>query len=128
MQASSKIDLRLSQKELIALRREMVEMDIAARNISSVISMGYRVTLTRNLRYLTKLQTLQNHRYKESMGSAIVKMKKQKVYIHFEKIQLEAENLLQYLRHDPQDRWERVHSSYARILDQCRYCHEKTLP
>lgn len=113
---------------MIALRREMVEMDIAARNISSVISMGYRVTLTRNLRYLSRLQTLQNHKYKESMSTAVAKMKNQHVYVHFEKIQAEAENLLRYLRQNPKDHWARVHDSYGRILDQCRYCHEKTLP
>lgn len=124
-----KTTLGLSAEETKALRREMVEMDLAVRNLSSVLSMGYRITLRRNLQYLSKLQTLNNHKYQTTMKSVIKKLKAKNVYGDIEAIQNEANNLLQYLNkyQNSNRHWDRVNSGYTRILDRCRACHEKTI-
>lgn len=131
MQAATN-SLGLSLNETQALHREMVEMDLAIRNLASGISMGYHRTLLNNFHYLAELRTLKNYRYKEDMRSAITKMKNRNVYFYIESIQAQAQELHDYAEANgpsaSRDYWHKLQQGYGKILDQCRNCHEKTLP
>ena len=114
-----------------AFRREMVELDVQIRNLSSAISLGYVHAMQAALIRLSTSRTSVIPRYKKAMRSVHAKLKKNLYYIYLENIRSEAKGLREIvddnLRKNKKMHWGDVTKRHQTIIKNCRLCHSKML-
>jgi cytochrome c556 len=110
----------------IAVRREMIEMDIAVRNLTSAISIGDRKVLDEILGRLTSWQMKDHPDYGKAFREALGKWENKNVVRFGRQIQAEAQNLRGYIsaRGKLSDAdWAKLSQGLGKILNSCQACH-----
>jgi hypothetical protein len=110
----------------IAVRREMIEMDIAVRNLTSAISIGDRKVLDDVLQRLTVWQMKDHPEYGKAFREVLGKWENKNVIKYGRQIQTEAQTLRGYLSSRgklAEADWARASQALGKILAACQSCH-----
>ncbi|AFM13830.1 hypothetical protein [Turneriella parva] len=110
----------------IAVRREMIEMDISVRNLASAIAIGDRKVLDDVLQRLAAWQMKDHPEYGKAFREVLGKWENKNVIKFGRQVQTEAQNLRGYLsaRGKLADAdWARVNVGLGKILTSCQACH-----
>ncbi|MDH5716919.1 MAG: hypothetical protein OEZ22_04705 [Spirochaetia bacterium] len=125
-------NLLLSKEERLALKREMIEMDIDIRNLASMISMGNINEIRRIFYTSSSIRTFQINEHKDGIKRAIKKIRGRGLLSYLLNINNESLKMYNYINDNIKEKkeinWEVIKSSYNRMIENCRYCHLKTLP
>lgn len=125
---SQKKNQEYSADEKKAIRREMIEMDIAVRNIGSLISLGSKAPLAENFSSLQKWHTLEHPVHKVGIASVKKKWSATGVLKYKNQIQSTAGTLREYvLGMGKKPEWEKVSKGFTNILANCRGCHQSLM-
>ncbi|MCS6983543.1 MAG: hypothetical protein NZM25_00250 [Leptospiraceae bacterium] len=115
----------LPATEKVAVRREMIEKDIAIRNLASIIALGAEKELMYQLSQLSEYQMLSHPQLREPFERVLAQWKKKGVEKYFTSLQKTAQNLKALLAsQDKSKLWEKMAEGYQAILADCRFCHE----
>ncbi len=118
--------LAAADAQQVAVRREMIEMDIAVRNLASAISIGDRKVLDEILGRLTSWQMKDHPDYGKAFREVLGKWENKNVVRFGRQIQTEAQSLRGYIsaRGKLADAdWARVNQALGKILSSCQSCH-----
>jgi len=125
---NKKVKVSLNKGEKKAWHMQMVEMDIAIRNISSHISLGFAGSAAINFNGLTKYHVREFPDQRKAFDSGWGKFEKAKMAIHLREIRDEANEARKYLgsrlKKKRSVNWKKVEKSLNTILQNCRACHE----
>lgn len=119
----------LSVTEKKAVRREMIEMDIAVRNLTTIIATGDRKMLDDSLQRLVGWQMKDNPELGKTLRSMIARWDQSGAGKYATQVQREAQTLRAYVgargKFTAQD-WTRMTQGLNKILTSCQGCHEMT--
>lgn len=120
------VTLFAADGERAAVRREMIEMDIAVRNFASAISIGDRKVLDEIFGRLTSWQTKDHPDYGQSFRQVLSKWETKNAIRFGRQIQTEAQALRGYassrIKFSEAD-WTRMRDGLGKILANCAGCH-----
>lgn len=122
----------LTVAEKKAVRREMIEMDIAVRNLTSIIATGAKNGMIADSLDRLVLWRVKDHpEHGKNFASALGRWEKQGVLKFGKLLQQEASSLRNYVNAQgttlSDAGWARVSSGLTRILSACQGCHAVTL-
>ncbi|RME91615.1 MAG: hypothetical protein D6767_04940 [Candidatus Hydrogenedentota bacterium] len=126
---ANSIQLRLTEKEYIALRREMIEMDLAYRNLASAIAISFPNESKRLLESLSEYKITEHVHHKKAAKTLLRKLKRNNLKKYFEnihKIAKKAAEKAEKIAQNKLSNWQPVENALIKIASQCRQCHEKT--
>ncbi len=115
-----------AEGQQIAVRREMIEMDISVRNLTSAISIGDRKVLDDVLQRLGSWQMKDHPTYGRAFREALGKWESQNVVRYGRQIQAEAQNLRGYLSARgklTETDWAKMSQGLGKMLAACQSCH-----
>jgi hypothetical protein len=119
----------LTSAEKKAVRREMIEMDVAVRNLTSIIATSDKKMLEDSLERLVVWQIKDHPEHGKGFRSALGKWETKGALKFGKQVQSEANALRSYTqgrgKFQPGD-WARVESGFIKILKACQGCHELT--
>ena len=119
--------LTVSEKK--AVRREMIEMDIAVRNLTTIIATGDRKMLDDSLQRLVGWQMKDNPDLGKALRGVIARWDQSGAGRFATQVQREAQAMRSYVgghgKFNPQD-WNRMAQGLGKILNSCQGCHEMT--
>ncbi len=119
----------LTVPEKKAVRREMIEMDIAVRNLTTIIATGDRKMLDDSLQRLVGWQMKDNPELGKTLRSLIARWDQSGAGKYATQLQREAQALRAYTggrgKFAAQD-WARITQGLSKILTSCQGCHEIT--
>lgn len=110
-----------------AIRREMIEMDIAVRNLATIIATGDKKMLDDSLQRIVQWQMKDHPDLGKAFQSALAKWEKNGAIKYGRQVQKEASQLRGYVNARGKfslDDWSHIQTSFAKILNSCRGCHE----
>ena len=117
----------LTEKEKIAWRLEMVEMDAALREIPSLITMEDIDLLKVRLKVFLESNVNESPHQGRNLISAKKKLKSKNLDGPYQTIGKEASHILTLLSvNNPQESppdWNKIISSYGNIVQSCHTCH-----
>jgi len=118
--------LYAADAQQVAVRREMIEMDISVRNLTSAISIGDRKVLDDVLQRLATWQMKDHPTYGRAFREVLTKWESQNVIRYGRQIQTEAQNLRAYQsargKFNEAD-WAKMSQGLGKILASCQSCH-----
>lgn len=119
----------LSVAEKKAVRREMIEMDVAVRNLTSIIATSEKKMLEDSLERLITWQIKDHPEHGKNFRSALARWETKGALKFGKQVQAEANALRSYTagrgKFTPAD-WTRIHSGLSKILTACQGCHNIT--
>lgn len=119
----------LSVTEKKAVRREMIESDVAIRNLTSIIAIGERKMLDDSLQRLVAWQVKDHPEMGKPLRAVIARWQDSAAGKYATQIQREASSLRNYAngrgKFNSQD-WTHMSQGLGRILLSCQGCHEIT--
>ena len=119
----------LSVTEKKAVRREMIEMDIAVRNLTTIVATGERKMLDDSLQRLVGWQMKDNPELGKTLRNVITRWDQSGAGKYATQVQREAQALRSYVggrgKFSAQD-WARMTQGLGKILSSCQGCHEMT--
>jgi len=117
----------LTVTEKKAVRREMIEMDIAVRNLTTIIATGERKMLDDSLQRLVGWQMKDNPELGKTLRNVITRWDQSGAGKYATQVQREAQALRSYVggrgKFSAQD-WTRMTQGLGKILGSCQGCHE----
>ncbi|MBX3723408.1 MAG: hypothetical protein KF713_16305 [Turneriella sp.] len=119
----------LSVAEKKAVRREMIEMDIAARNLTSIVATGDKKMLEDSLERLIVWQIKDHPEHGKNFRSALGRWENQGALKFGKQIQTEANAMRSYVQAHGKfsaGDWARIETGLTKILAACRGCHDIT--
>lgn len=120
---------KFNDAEKKAIRREMVDLDLIVRSISSQISMGYSRELVRTIRYITDYQIKRHPEHGKALNSVKQKWKTLKLERYMRNIHSSSKKIISHLNYrnkrNREPDWSRVNRYLGDVLNNCRACHEK---
>ena len=126
---SRKFSLRFSFQERKALFKEMVEMDISIRSISSLLSLGDQENIGNYFSRLSQFQMIEDSWYGKYFRSSLRKIQMKGLFPYWRRIQKISKETEEYivdsLREGKNLDWGRIEKSYQKIIQNCRACHER---
>lgn len=116
----------LPTDEQTAIRREMIEKDIAIRNIASLIALGETKDLAKQFSILSEYQMVSHPQLKEVFQKVLTKWKKRGLDRYFESLQKKSKSLKEILQGEKNSNfWSKLSEGYLAILSDCRGCHKE---
>lgn len=118
----------LTANEKKAVRREMIEMDIAVRNLTTIIATGDRKMLDDSLQRLVGWQMKDHPELGKALRNTIAKWEQSGAGKYATQVQREAQAMRGYAgrgKFNGQD-WSRMTQGLSKILTSCQGCHEMT--
>ncbi|HRP69140.1 MAG TPA: hypothetical protein PLY93_06380 [Turneriella sp.] len=119
----------LSTSERKAVLREMIEMDVAARNLTSIIATSDKKMLDDTLQRLVSWQIQSHPEHGKPFAKALAKWKDAGALRYGNDLQKEARALRAYAnargKFSVKD-WEHTKDSFTKILTACQGCHSIT--
>jgi hypothetical protein len=119
----------LSVAEKKAVRREMIEMDIAVRNLTSTIATSEKKMLEDSLERLITWQIKDHPEHGKNFRSALGRWETKGALKFGKQIQAEANAMRNYTagrgKFNSSD-WARIGSGLNKILGACQGCHDIT--
>lgn len=110
-----------------AIRREMIEMDIAVRNLTSVIALGDRKLLDDSLSRLVAWQMKDHPDLGSAFREVLAGWQSRGLARYGSELQKEAHTLRSFAgqksRMNDAD-WGRINTGFNKILMNCQNCHE----
>lgn len=111
-----------------AIRREMIEMDIAVRNLTSTIAMADKKVLDDSLMRLASWQIKDHPDLGQAFRAVLSEWQGKGLVRYAAEIQKEAQSLRSFAATRParlaDADWARIGSGLNRILINCQNCHE----
>jgi hypothetical protein len=111
-----------------AIRREMIEMDIAVRNLASTIAMADRKVLDDSLARLASWQIKDHYELGEPFRAVLAEWQSKGLMRYALELQKEAQSLRRFAAGMPKQPtgvdWNKIGSGLTRILLNCQNCHE----
>ncbi|GAB4431420.1 MAG: hypothetical protein OHK0011_14250 [Turneriella sp.] len=111
-----------------AIRREMIEMDIAVRNLTSTIAMADNKVLDDSLQRLVNWQIKDHPDLGQPFRAVLAEWQGKGLMRYAGELQKEAQNLRSFIAGRPERLsdadWARIGSGLSRILINCQKCHE----
>lgn len=122
----------LSIAEKKAVRREMIEMDIAVRNLTSIIATGDKKMISDSLDRLVQWQVKDHPEHGKTFASVLGRWEKQGVLKFGKQVQTEANTLRNFVAGQggttlSEAGWAKVSAGFTKILAACQGCHTVTL-
>ncbi len=119
----------LSVAEKKAVRREMIEMDIAARNLTSIIATSEKKMLEDSLERLITWQIKDHPEHGKNFRSALSRWESKGALKYGKQVQTEANAMRSYAasrgKFTAAD-WTRIANGLNKILTACQGCHDLT--
>ena len=119
----------LSVAEKKAVRREMIEMDIAVRNLTSIIATSEKKMLEDSLERLIVWQIKDHPEHGKNFRTALTRWESKGALKFGKQIQSEANALRNYTagrgKFTAAD-WARMQNGLMKILGACQGCHDIT--
>ncbi|MFO1472317.1 MAG: hypothetical protein U1F27_14935 [Turneriella sp.] len=119
----------LTVTEKKAVRREMIEMDIAVRNLTTIVATGDRKMLDDSLQRLVGWQMKDNPELGKTLRNVIARWDQSGAGKFATQVQREAQAMRAYAggrgKFNTQD-WSRTTQGLGKILTSCQGCHEMT--
>ncbi len=110
-----------------AIRREMVEMDVATRNIASILSLRAQSKLDDSLQRLASWQMKTHPELGKPFASVLTSWEKKGVLVFGQALQKEVAGLRRFAgqrkKLDEKD-WDKVNQSFVKIIKNCQGCHQ----
>jgi len=119
----------LSTPEKKAVRREMIELDIAVRNMTSIIATGERKMLDDTLERLVTWQIKDHPEHGKVFREVLKKWESSGAIKFGHKVHTEANQLRGFVASHAkfgEAEWSRVQQSFQKILSACQGCHDMT--
>ncbi|MBV6494531.1 MAG: hypothetical protein LDLANPLL_02564 [Turneriella sp.] len=127
--ASCLLAAALSTSERKAVLREMIEMDVAVRNLTSIIATSDKKMLDDTLQRLVRWQIKDHPEHGKPFRSVVGKWEKQGLIRYAYALQKQAEELRVYAlkrgKFNAND-WMRTKEGFIKILAACQGCHNET--
>lgn len=119
----------LTNGEKKAVRREMIEMDIATRNLTTIIATGDRKMLDDSLQRLVNWQAKDHPEVGKALRTVIARWEASGAGKYASQVQREAAAMRSYAgargKFNSND-WQRMTQGLSKILLGCQGCHETT--
>lgn len=119
----------LSIAEKKAVRREMIELDIAVRNFASIIATADKKMLEDTLDRLVNWQIKDHPEHGKVFREVLTKWENSGVLKFGQKVHVEASAIKSYAqgrgKFSDAD-WARIDQGFLKILHACQGCHEMT--
>lgn len=121
-------DIQYSELERKAIRREMIEADIAVRTIGSLLAMGQYKEIERQFMLLSRYQIGKHPELKGALDSAAGKWRSAGLEKHFTTLQKIAADARNEVKGKSAGNfpWSKTENSYLSIVRECRACHDAT--
>jgi cytochrome c553 len=119
----------LSVAEKKAVRREMIEMDIAVRNLTSIIATSEKKMLEDSLERLITWQIKDHPEHGKNFRSVLGRWEGKGALKYGKQIQTEANAMRSYTAGRSKfttDDWTRINNGLTKILTACQGCHDLT--
>jgi hypothetical protein len=117
----------MSATERKAVRREMIEMDVAARNLASIIATRDRKMLDDTLQRLSAWQIKGHPEFDSTFRGMLEKWRLNGSLKFGDKLHEEAVSMRKYTeahRKFGDADWQRILTGFNRILSSCQGCHD----
>jgi len=117
--------LDLNEKK--AIRREMIELDIATRNLASIIAQGDRKSLDDSLSRLASWQINTHPELGKFFQNVLSQWETRGTLKYAVALHREAAGLRNFIGKKPrlsESDWNSVSAGLNKILSQCRNCHQ----
>jgi len=105
----------------------MIEMDIAVRNLATIIATGDKKMLDDSLQRIVQWQMKDHPDLGKAFRSVLAKWEKSDAIKYGRQLQKEASRLRGYANAHGKfsaDDWSHIQTSFTKILNSCRGCHE----